>query len=133
MAGDGLITVASAYPVAETVDRLAAAAEAAGMTVFARVDHAAGAAEAGMPLRPTELILLGNPRGGTPLMQDGQTVGIDLPLRAPAWEDGDGRVWVTTNDTAWIAARHGLGQASAAAVSVVSAGLERIVGDATRG
>ena len=92
MLADGLITVASAHPVAETVDRLAAAAAAAGMTVFARVDHAAGAADAGMSLRPTELILVGNPRGGTPLMQDGQTAGIDLPLRALAWEDAGGRV-----------------------------------------
>lgn len=133
MAGEGLITVTSAYPVAETVDRLAAAAAAAGMRVFARVDHAAGAAEAGMELRPTELILVGNPRGGTPLMQAGQTAGIDLPLRALAWEDADGRVWVTTNDTAWIAARHGLGDAGAAAVSAVSAGLARIVGEATGG
>ena len=133
MADAGLETVASAFPVAETVDRLAAAAEAAGMTVFARVDHAAGAAEVGLPLRPTELILVGNPRGGTPLMQDAQTAGIDLPLRALAWEDADGRVWVTTNDTAWIAARHGLGEASAAAVSAVSAGLARIVGEATAG
>jgi len=133
LADAGLETVASAFPVAETVDRLAAAAEAAGMTVFARVDHAAGAAEVGLPLRPTELILVGNPRGGTPLMQDAQTAGIDLPLRALAWEDADGRVWVTTNDTAWIAARHGLGEASAAAVSAVSAGLARIVCEATAG
>jgi len=133
LADAGLETVASAFPVAETVDRLAAAAEAAGMTVFARVDHAAGAAEVGLPLRPTELILVGNPRGGTPLMQDAQTAGIDLPLRALAWEDADGRVWMTTNDTAWIAARHGLGEASAAAVSAVSAGLARIVGEATAG
>jgi uncharacterized protein (DUF302 family) len=131
VAGDGLITVASAYRVAETVDRLAAAAEAAGMQVFVRVNHAAGAAEVGMSLRPTELILVGNPRGGTPLMQDRQTAGIDLPLRALAWEDADGRVWVTTNDAAWIADRHGLGKASAAAVSAVSAGLARIVGEAT--
>ena len=133
MADAGLENVASAFSVAETVDRLGAAAEAAGMTVFARVDHAAGAAEVGLPLRPTELILVGNPRGGTPLMQDAQTAGIDLPLRALAWEDADGRVWVTTNDTAWIAARHGLGEASAAALSAVSAGLARIVGEATAG
>jgi len=131
VADDGLITVASAFPVSETVDRLAEAAEAAGMRVFARVDHAAGAAEAGMPLRPTELLLVGSPRGGTPLMQDGQTAGLDLPLRALAWEDAEGRVWVTTNDTAWIAGRHGLGEASAAAVSAASAGLARIVAEAT--
>jgi len=131
VADDGLITVASAFPVSETVDRLAEAAEAAGMRVFARVDHAAGAAEAGMPLRPTELLLVGSPRGGTPLMQDGQTAGLDLPLRALAWEDAEGRVWVTTNDTAWIAGRHGVGEASAAAVSAASAGLARIVAEAT--
>ena len=129
----GLLTVASAFPVSETVDRLAAAAEAAGLRVFARVDHAAGAAEAGMQLRPTELILVGNPRGGTPLMQDRQTAGIDLPLRVLAWEDADGRVWVTTNDASWIAARHGLGEASAPAVAAVSAGLARIVAEATAG
>ncbi len=99
----GLVTVESASPVSETIDRLAAAAEAAGMRVFARVDHAAGAAEVGMTLRPTELLLVGNPRGGTPLMQDRQTAGLDLPLRALAWEDADGRVWVTTNDAAWLA------------------------------
>ena len=129
----GLVTVASAFPVSKTVDRLASAAEAAGMRVFARVDHGAGAAEAGMQLRPTELLLVGNPRGGTPLMQDRQTAGIDLPLRALAWEDADGRVWVTTNDATWIAARHGLGDASAAAVAAVSAGLARIVAEATAG
>jgi uncharacterized protein (DUF302 family) len=129
----GLLTVESAFPVSETVDRLAAAAEAAGMRVFARVDHAAGAAEVGMALRPTELLLVGNPRGGTPLMQDRQTAGLDLPLRVLAWEDAGGRVWVTTNDTAWLAARHGLGEASVAATSAVSAGLARIVTEATAG
>ena len=129
----GLITVESAFPASETADRLAAAAEAAGMRVFARIDHAAGSAEAGMDLRPTELLLVGNPRGGTPLMQDRQTAGIDLPLRALAWEDADGRSWVTTNEAAWIAARHGLGEASAAAVAAVSAALARIVGQATAG
>jgi uncharacterized protein (DUF302 family) len=129
----GLVTVESAFPPSETADRLAAAAEAAGMRVFARIDHAAGAAGAGMELRPTELLLVGNPRGGTPLMQDRQTAGIDLPLRALAWEDADGRSWVTTNDAAWIAERHGLGAASVAAVAAVSAALARIVGQATSG
>jgi uncharacterized protein (DUF302 family) len=83
-----------------------------------------------MPLRPTELLLVGSPRGGTPLMQDRQTAGLDLPLRALAWEDGDGRAWVTTNDAAWIAAHHGLGEASAPAVAALSAVLTRIVQEA---
>jgi uncharacterized protein (DUF302 family) len=131
--GDGLITIASVHPVSDTIDRLAAAAEAAGMRVFARIDHAAGAAEVGMQLRPTELLLFGHPRGGTPLMQDGQTAGIDLPLRALAWEDADGRVWLTTNDTRRLAARHGLGEPSAAAVAAITAGLARLAGEATAG
>ena len=133
MDGDGLITIGSAHPVSETIDRLAAAAEGAGMRVFARIDHAAGAAEVGMRLRPTELLLFGHPRGGTPLMLDGQTAGIDLPLRALAWEDADGSVWLTTNDTRWVAARHGLGEASAAAVAAITAGSAHVTGEATAG
>ncbi|MFC7657520.1 DUF302 domain-containing protein [Pseudonocardia benzenivorans] len=78
---DGLTAVPSPYPVAETVDRLAAAVEAAGLTVLARIDHAAAAASAGLPLRPTVLLLFGRPQGGTPLMQEHQTAGIDLPSR----------------------------------------------------
>jgi uncharacterized protein (DUF302 family) len=124
---DGLVTIASAHPVAVTIDRLAAAAEGAGMRIFARVDHAAGAAEVDVPLRPTELLIFGNPRGGTPLMQDAQTAGVDLPLRVLAWEDAGGEVWLTTTDAHALAARHGLGTASAAAVDAVAAGLGRLM------
>ena len=74
--------------------------------VFARIDHAAGAASVGMALRPTELLIFGNPKGGTPLMQDRQTAGIDLPVKALAWEDADGKTWLSYNDADWIAARH---------------------------
>jgi uncharacterized protein (DUF302 family) len=91
--------------------------------VFARVDHAEGAAKAGLPLRPTELVIFGHAKGGTPLMADRQTAGIDLPLKALAWEDADGKVWLTCNDAAWIAGRHGLGPASAQAVNAIAAGL----------
>lgn len=76
---------------------------AAGLQVFARVDHAAGAREVGLDLRPTELLIFGNARGGTPLMQDKQTAGIDLPLKALAWADEDGQTWLSYNDPAWIA------------------------------
>ena len=89
---------------------------AAGLQVFARVDHAAGARAAGLELRPTELLLFGNARGGTLLMQDKQTAGIDLPLKALAWADKDGQTWLGYNDPGWIAGRHGLGEPSAAAV-----------------
>ncbi len=100
----GLLTIESAFPVAETVDRLAAAAEAAGMRVFARVDHAAGAAEAGMALRPTELLLVGNPRGGTPLMQDNQTAG-HRPAVAGAGVGGRRRPRVGDHERRGLAGR----------------------------
>jgi uncharacterized protein (DUF302 family) len=79
------------------------------MTVFARIDHARGAVDVGLSLRPTELLVFGAAQGGTPLMQAHQTVGIDLPLKALAWQDADGTVWLTYNDPHWIARRHGLG------------------------
>ena len=84
----------------------------AGLLVFARIDHGANASEIGAPLRPTELLIFGNPKGGTPLMQDRQISGIDLPVKALAWEDGEGIVWLSCNDAHWIAERHGLGEAS---------------------
>ena len=82
MAADGLTTIKSSYGPKETMERLEAAVKAKGPTVFARIDHAAGAAEVRLSLRPTELLIFGNAKGGTPLMQADQTVGIDLPLKA---------------------------------------------------
>jgi uncharacterized protein (DUF302 family) len=122
MADDGLVTIPSSFSVRETVERLIAAVTSHGLTVFARVDHGEGAAKVGMQLRPTELVIFGNPNGGTPLMQDQQTAGIDLPIKALAWEDAGGKVWLTCNDADWIAKRHGLGAASAAAVKAIAAG-----------
>jgi uncharacterized protein (DUF302 family) len=123
MPDDGLITVASHFSVRETVERLVAFATSHGLVVFARIDHADGAAKAGLSLRPTELVIFGHPKGGTPLMQDRQSAGIDLPVKALAWEDAHGKVWLTSNDAAWIAERHGLGPASAEAVKAMAAGL----------
>jgi uncharacterized protein (DUF302 family) len=123
MPDNGLITIASPVSVRETVERLVAFAASHGLTVFTRIDHAEGAAKVGMPLRPTELVIFGNPKGGTPLMQDRQTAGIDLPIKALAWEDADRKVWLSYNDAAWIAQRHGLGAASAEAVKAIAAGL----------
>ncbi len=120
---DGLITLASDFDVGETLDRLAELAGAHGLTVFARIDHAAGAAKAGMALRPTQLLLFGNAKGGTPLMQDEQAAGIDLPLKALAFEDENGRAWLSYNDPAWIAQRHGLGEDSKAAVDAMALAL----------
>jgi uncharacterized protein (DUF302 family) len=107
MSGNGLITLPSAHGAKATIDRLEADVKSKGLTVFARVDHAAGAKEVGMPLRPTELLIFGNAKGGTPLMQAYQTVGIDLPLKALAWEDADGKAWLSYNDPEWLVARHG--------------------------
>ncbi len=109
MAADGLTTIASSYNAAETISRLESAIKAKGMTVFARVDHAAGAEEAGMELRPTEVLIFGSAKAGTPLMQADQTIGIDLPLKALAWQDAAGKTWITYNNPEWLAKQHGLG------------------------
>jgi uncharacterized protein (DUF302 family) len=123
MPDDGLITVASRFSVRETVERLVSFVTSHGLTVFARIDHAAGAAQVGLPLRPTELLIFGHAKAGTPLMQDRQAAAIDLPVKALAWEDADRKVWLTYNDAAWIAKRHGLGPASAQAVQAIADGL----------
>jgi len=105
---DGLTTISSSFDPKETMDRLEAEVRAEGLRVFARIDHAAGAREAGLELRPTEVIIFGNARGGTPLMQRGQTVGIDLPLKALVWEDVAGKTWISYNEPGWVAQRHGV-------------------------
>src|ERR1700755_14165 len=109
MPGNGLVSVQSRVSAQETLDRILAALATRKLTVFARIDHAAGAASVGLPLRPTELVIFGNPKGGTALMQDRQSSAIDLPLKALIWEDADGKAWFTYNDPAWIAERHDLG------------------------
>ena len=105
---DGMNTLESAHPVAETTDRLEKGLTAAGFKIFARVDHAAGARSVDMPLAPTELLIFGKPDAGTLLMQSQRTVGIELPLKYLVWEDADGKVMVGWNDPAWITARHGI-------------------------
>jgi uncharacterized protein (DUF302 family) len=108
MAIDGLTTIACRLGPKETADRLEAEIKAKGMTVFARIDHAAGAAQVGLTLRPTEVLIFGNARGGTPVMQAGQTAGIDLPLKALVWQDDVGGTWLSYNEPGWIATRHEL-------------------------
>ena len=127
MSDDGLTTISSAFSVRETIDRLEKIATSRGLRVFARIDHAAGAAQVGLALRPTELVLFGHPRGGTPLMQDRQTAGIDLPIKALAWEDADGQVWLTSNEATWLAQRHHLGPDSNVAVAAIDAGQGSVI------
>lgn len=104
----GVVTVESAHDVATTIDRLAAAVEKAGATVFARVDHAGGAAKVGEDLRPTQMLMFGNPKLGTPALQAAQSIGVDLPLRVVAWEDDAGKTHLSYTDPAAMAARHGV-------------------------
>jgi uncharacterized protein (DUF302 family) len=131
MPQDGLISLSSRYPAHDTMDRLLAALARRNMAVFARIDHAAGAASAGLSLRPTEVVIFGNPKGGTALMQDRQSAGIDLPLKALVWEDADGKIWLSYNDPGWIAQRHGLGAASAGAVEAMAKALAAIGAEVT--
>jgi uncharacterized protein (DUF302 family) len=123
MAEDGLVSIESKFSVKESLDRLQANLKAKEITIFARIDHAAGAASVGMPLRPTELMVFGNPKVGTPLMQSNQTIGIDLPLKVLAWQDADGKVWLTYNETSWLARRHHLATAADASVNALGTAL----------
>jgi uncharacterized protein (DUF302 family) len=105
---EGLTSIQSSFGPKKTMDRLEAEVRARGLNVFARIDHAAGAAEVGLPLAPTDLIIFGNARGGTPLMQSVQTVGIDLPLKPLVWQNASGKTWLSYNEASWIAQRHGV-------------------------
>lgn len=120
MADDGLITVPSTHAFDETLSRLDAALKAKNLTLFTRIDHAAGAAQVGLDLRPTTVVIFGNPRGGTPLMQSNQAIGLDLPLKMLVWQDGSGKVSITYNDPAWLASRYGI-DSSLGPVSAISA------------
>ncbi|MFO8140383.1 MAG: DUF302 domain-containing protein [Marinobacter sp.] len=105
-AAEGLISLPSPHSAAATMDKLAVIVNEKGFKVFARIDHAAGASKVGASLRPTELLIFGNAKGGTAFMQCAQTVGIDLPLKALVWEDAEGQVWLSYNDPQYLADRH---------------------------
>ena len=105
-ADSGMISVKSAHDVGTTADRLEKVLKAKGMTVFIRIDHAEGAQKIGKTLRPTQLVIFGNPKVGTPMMQCRQSVAIDLPQKALIWEDETGQVWFSYNDPKYLATRH---------------------------
>jgi uncharacterized protein (DUF302 family) len=105
-ADDDLVTLPSTRGVNETVERLKALLAEKGIEVFAHIDHAAAAKKAGLPLRPMQVLIFGNPRAGTPLMQARQTAGLDLPLRALVWEDEAGKVWLTYRRVAALTRQH---------------------------
>jgi uncharacterized protein (DUF302 family) len=128
---DGLTVLPSAHGPKETAGRLAAAVARRGMAVLARIDHAAAAAEVGMELRSTEVLIFGNPRAGTPLMRAAQTLGIDLPLKALVWQDEAGAVWLAYNDPAWLAARHGALDGTDRLLRAMADALAAVAGEAT--
>jgi uncharacterized protein (DUF302 family) len=133
VATDGLITVTSKVGPQETLHRLEKAITARGMTVFARVDHAAGARDAHLDLRPTDLLIFGSPKAGTPLMQMDQTVGIDLPLKALVFQDAEQRTLIVFDDPEWIARRHGLGAAAGPLTAKMKSLLADVAAEATAG
>ena len=104
----GLVVLKSPHSAKATMDKLEQVVKSKNLNVFARIDHAAGAAKVDKTLRPTEVLIFGNPQGGTPFMECAQTVGIDLPLKALVWQDAAGQVWLGYNDPAFIAQRHGV-------------------------
>lgn len=132
MAPQGLTTIKSSHGPQETMNRLEAAVKAKGMTVFARIDHSAGASAAGLSLKPTEVLIFGNAKGGTPLMQSVQTIGIDLPLKALVWQDPSGDTWLSYNDPAWLTKRHGL-SGTEAPIGNLTAALDAVAKAAAAG
>jgi len=105
---NGIIKIRSTHSVSETIDKLESVLRKKGMTIFKRVNHTAGAKKAGLKLRPTELLIFGNPKVGTPLMQCSQTAALDLPQKALAYKDDKGQVWLAYNDPAYMANRHNI-------------------------
>ena len=105
--GDGIISRPSKYSVPETLDRVETRLRERGIRIFARIDHSGEAAAAGLAMPPTQLLIFGNPKGGTPLMVAAPTAAIDLPLKALAWQDAEGTVWLSYNDPSYLARRFG--------------------------
>ncbi|HTZ72138.1 MAG TPA: DUF302 domain-containing protein [Acetobacteraceae bacterium] len=129
MTDGSFISYVSATDFAATLGRLRGAVTGRALTIFAEVDHAAGAAEVGLVLRPTTVVIFGNARGGTPLMQAAQSMGLDLPLKMLVWEDAAGKVWVGYRDIAWLAKLHGV---DAPAVPRLAEALAAIATEAAR-
>jgi uncharacterized protein (DUF302 family) len=129
----GLVTVSSERTAAEAMERLQAAIKAAGLMVFAVIDHAAAASDAGLVLRPTTVVAFGNPAAGTKLMQANQITGIDLPLKILVWEDESNTVKLTYNDPRWIAARHALGKGTEPVIAAMTQLMAGLVEKAAKG
>ncbi len=128
---DGLITTLSRHSVADTISHMVDVLQSKSLVVFARIDHAAHAAEVGVVIRPTELLIFGEPSAWASLMQDQQPVGINLPMKALAWEDENGEVWLTYYDITWLARRHRLGPEAEPGVRAIAGTMATIAVAAT--
>jgi uncharacterized protein (DUF302 family) len=104
----GVIDFASSHSVPDAIDRLESLARSSGLLVFARIDFSGDAGRAGLAMRPMQMLLFGNPKGGTPLLIQAPRSGLDLPVKALAWQDANGKVWVSLNDPEYVVRRHGL-------------------------
>lgn len=124
---EDLLTIKSPHPVMETLDRVEAAAKTAGFFIVARVDHSGAAEGVGLKLRPTVLLIFGKPQGGTPLMVCDQRTGIDLPLKALAWQDEAGQVWLGMADPAVLKSRYGLGPACDAPIAAMTGAVRALL------
>jgi uncharacterized protein (DUF302 family) len=131
-ASDGVTTVRSAGTWETTKMRLIEAINSRNFTIFAQIDHAAGAASVSAKLRPTHLVIFGNPRGGTPLMACDQEAGLDLPLKALIWQDESGAVQVTANTPAYLGERHKIAACAAQPLAAMGAALQAILTDAAK-
>ncbi len=130
---EGLIIARSEHGPAETLKRAEEGIAKRGMTIFARIDHADGARSVAMDLRPTEVLIFGSPKAGTPLMQASDTIGLDLPLKLLIRQDADGETFLAYDDPAWHAKRHGLGEAAEPIIAKMQAVMAAIAGEAAAG
>ena len=119
--GEGVVSRQSRYPVLETIDRVEAVLQERKITIFARIDHGGEAARAGLQMRPAQLLIFGNPRAGTPLMNAAPTVAIDLPMKVLAWQDEAGKIWLSYNSPDYLKRRHDLPDSLVQNVAVVEA------------
>lgn len=126
-ADDGIVRKASAYDVKATIDRLESILKERGIGIVARLDHAANAARVGLAMRPTELLLFGNPKLGTPVMNAAQSAAIDLPMKAVAMQDADGKVWLIYNKPSFMQARHGIKGADKQ-IKMMTGALDKLTG-----
>ena len=123
----GVVILAANYPVARTIERLESLLKANGVMIFARIDFSGDAGRAGLHMRPEQMLIFGNPKAGTPLMQAVPTVGLDLPLKALVWEDAEGKTWLAYNDPKYIIQRHSVESNLSANLAAVIPLLERAV------